>query len=56
MRIKAAVPVPLARQLQQIADADNSTISATVRRLLSRAVAREFAQQAIEGSGKESGR
>jgi len=42
-RLKVALPCALAEQLRQIAEADAATMSTTARRLLSRAVAREFA-------------
>ena len=41
-RIQVAVPETLAHRLQVIAEADGLTLSSTARRLLSRAVAREF--------------
>jgi hypothetical protein len=42
--LRVAVPRVLVEQLQQIAQADHLTLSSTARRLLSRAVAREYAQ------------
>lgn len=56
-RIRVAVPVALAAQLQAIADGDASTISTTARRLLSRMVSVEFAHlQQLEAAAREAGR